>query len=92
MNGLQAINSSAAFAPVALAMVLALMFVVARLVSKLGAAQRRIAAPWLCGYAQEADCHRYVAHNFYGEIKRYFHWLGGKPRPQPAKEAALKEH
>jgi formate hydrogenlyase subunit 3/multisubunit Na+/H+ antiporter MnhD subunit len=92
MNGLQAINSSAAFAPVALAMVLALMFVVARLVSKLGAAQRRIATPWLCGYAQEADCHRYVAHNFYGEIKRYFHWLGGKPRPQPAKEAALKEH
>ena len=34
---------------------------------------------WLCGYAREADCHRYSAHNFYGEIKRYFRWLGGAP-------------
>ena len=34
------------------------------------------------GYVLEADCHRYSAHNFYGEIKRYFRWLGGAPRPQ----------
>ena len=47
--------------------------------SKLGGAQRRADVPWLCGYAREAECHRYVAHNFYGEIKRYFRWLGGAP-------------
>ena len=49
-------------------------------ISKLGGATRRAAAPWLCGYAREAECNRYVAHNFYGEIKRYFRWLGGMPR------------
>ena len=46
----------------------------------LTSASRRAAAPWLCGYVREADCHRYSAHNFYGEIKRYFRWLGGMPR------------
>ena len=90
--GLEEMNFAALFAPVALAVVLGLMFVVTRALSKLGAAQRRAAAPWLCGYVREADCHRYVAHNFYGEIKRYFRWLGGKPRPQPGKGPALKEH
>ena len=57
------------------------MFLVVRVLSKLGSASRRAAAPWLCGYVREADCHRYSAHNFYGEIKRYFRWLGGAPRP-----------
>jgi hypothetical protein len=33
-----------------------------------------------------------VAHGYYGEIKRYFRWLGGAPAPQPAKPADLKEH
>jgi len=88
LGGLREVNSAALFAPVALAVVLGLMFAVTRVLSKLGEAPRRAAAPWLCGYAQEADCHRYVAHNFYGEIKRYFRWLGGKPRPQPV----AKEH
>jgi hypothetical protein len=32
-----------------------------------------------------------VAHGFYGEIKRYFRWLGGAPAP-PEKSAGLKEH
>ena len=63
-------------------LVLGLMFLVVRALSKLGSASRRAAAPWLCGYVREADCHRYSAHNFYGEIKRYFRWLGGAPRPQ----------
>ncbi|MBI5385838.1 MAG: peroxiredoxin family protein [Verrucomicrobia bacterium] len=77
--GLETVNNTALFAPVALAVVLGLMFLVVRAISKLGGAQRRAAAPWLCGYASEAECHRYVAHNFYGEIKRYFKWLGGSP-------------
>ena len=65
------------------------MFLVVRFISKLGRAPRRAAAPWLCGYVREADCYRYSAHNFYGEIKRYFRWLGGAPRAgkAPAKES-----
>ena len=73
-------RAAAIFAPVVLAVVLLLMFLLAYAISKLGGAQKRVAAPWLCGYAREAECNRYVAHNFYGEIKRYFRWLGGAPR------------
>jgi hypothetical protein len=91
LRGLEELNGAALFAPLALAAVLALMFVVVRAISKLGAAKRRADVPWLCGYAREAECHRYVAHNFYGEIKRYFRWLGGAPKPQPGKQPALKE-
>ena len=81
-SGVEMFQSTALFAPVVLALVLGLMFVLVRVLSKLGSASRRAAAPWLCGYVREADCHRYSAHNFYGEIKRYFRWLGGAPRPQ----------
>jgi hydrogenase-4 component B len=80
-GGVAQLQSAAVFAPLVFAVVLALMFLVVRALSKLGSASRRVAAPWLCGYVREADCHRYSAHNFYGEIKRYFRWLGGAPRP-----------
>jgi integral membrane sensor domain MASE1 len=78
-DGIRQVNS-AVFVPLALAAVLGLMFLLVRGIARLGDAPRRAAAPWLCGYAREAECHRYVAHNFYGEIKRYFRWLGGTPR------------
>jgi len=78
--GVAQAQSTALFAPLVVAAALGLMFLVARGLSKLGSASRRAAAPWLCGYVREADCHRYSAHNFYGEIKRYFRWLGGAPR------------
>jgi hypothetical protein len=81
-EGVKKFQSTALFAPLMLALVLGLMFLVVRVISKLGGASRRAAVPWLCGYVREADCHRYSAHNFYGEIKRYFRWLGGAPRPQ----------
>jgi hypothetical protein len=77
--------------PLALAMVLGLAFAAAFALSKLGDAKRRAAAPWLCGYVTEADCHRYVAHNFYGEIKRYFRWVGGAPAPETHEQTILKE-
>jgi len=80
--GVEQVQSTALFVPLVFALVLGLMFLVARGLSKLGSASRRAAAPWLCGYVREADCHRYSAHNFYSEIKRYFRWLGGAPRPQ----------
>ncbi len=80
--GVEQAQSTALFVPLVFASALGLMILVARSLSKLGSASRRAAAPWLCGYVREADCHRYSAHNFYGEIKRYFRWLGGAPRPQ----------
>jgi ABC-type spermidine/putrescine transport system permease subunit I len=78
--GLDALSGSALFAPVVLLLVLAIAFMITYVISKMGGASRREATPWLCGYAVDADCYRYSAHNFYGEIKRYFKWLGGMPR------------
>jgi NADH:ubiquinone oxidoreductase subunit 5 (subunit L)/multisubunit Na+/H+ antiporter MnhA subunit len=80
LTGLDAINGSALFVPLALMVVIALVFLVTYVISKLGGATRRAGVPWLCGYVLEADCYRYGAHNFYGEIKRYFKWIGGAPR------------
>ena len=91
LTGISEAHSTALFAPLALAAVLVLMFLVAYTISNLGSAPRRVADPWLCGYAREADCYRYVAHNFYGEIKRYFRWLGGTPHPHAEKATAVKE-
>jgi formate hydrogenlyase subunit 3/multisubunit Na+/H+ antiporter MnhD subunit len=90
--GIRETDLAAVFSPVALVIVLGSMFGVAYFISKLGESKRRADVPWLCGYVLEADCHRYVAHNFYGEIKRYFRWLGGAPHANPVKPAALKDH
>ena len=89
LAGLYGPQSSAVFAPLALAAVLGVLLLLVWGISRLGGATRRATTPWLCGYAQEADCHRYVAHNFYGEIKRYFGWLGGAPRAH-GKSSAMK--
>ncbi|HEY6937298.1 MAG TPA: proton-conducting transporter membrane subunit [Terriglobales bacterium] len=67
---------TALFMPLALASLLGVSFLIAYGISRLGSAPRRAAAPWLCGYAPEAECERYIAHNFYGEIKKHFRWLG----------------
>ena len=91
VGGLVQSPSAAVFAPIALAAVLGLMFLAVYAISKLGSAPRRAADPWLCGYVREADCHRYVAHNFYGEIKRYFGWLGGVPHAHSDKRPVVKE-
>ncbi len=91
LTGLETVNNTALFVPLVLAAVLGLMFVAVRALSKLGGARRRADVPWLCGYALEAECHRYVAHNFYGEIKRYFRWVRGAPPTPPGKRNALKE-
>lgn len=76
-TGLLVSGFAAIFMPLALAIVVAITFVLAFGLSKIGGVQRRAAVPWLCGYALPADANRYIAHNFYGEIKRYFRWLGG---------------
>jgi formate hydrogenlyase subunit 3/multisubunit Na+/H+ antiporter MnhD subunit len=81
LAGLDACASAARFVPFALAAVLGAMFLASWAAARLGGAQRRADAPWLCGYAREAECHRYGAHNLYGEIKRYLGWMGGRPHP-----------
>ena len=82
LAGISVITSTALFVPFALGLVLTIAFLISFLLSGLGQAQRRAAAPWLCGYAREAECHRYIAHNFYGEIKRYFKGRGTVPHAQ----------
>jgi hypothetical protein len=68
-------QGTALFVPLALVALLSVSFLIAYGISRLGSASRRAAAPWLCGYEPEAECERYIAHNLYGEIKRYFRWL-----------------
>jgi hydrogenase-4 component B len=91
LSGVQQMNSTAVFAPIVVVVLIAVMFLCSFAISRLGSAPRRAAAPWLCGYATDAEVHRYVAHNFYGEIKRYFRWLGGAPRPQQGEQPVLRE-
>ncbi|MBV8052754.1 MAG: hypothetical protein JOZ80_16320 [Acidobacteriaceae bacterium] len=71
-TGLRAPDSSAIFIPAMLAILLGFTLLLTFGISRLGGSSRRVAVPWLCGYATEADSNRYVAHNFYGEFKRYF--------------------
>ncbi len=89
--GIQDLDHTASFVPLVLLVVLGLAFLVTYGISKMGSASRRAAAPWLCGYVSEAECYRYSAHNFYVEIKRYFRWLGGMPRPRTDRQSSLKE-
>jgi hypothetical protein len=62
--------SGTGFAPVALLIACAACIALAWGVSRAGAAQRRSASPWLCGYARDDEHARYSAHGFYGEVKR----------------------
>lgn len=75
--GLTLAAGNARFAPLGLAAVLVGGFLIAVVISKVGGAKRRRAEPWLCGYARQSEHNRYRAHGYYGEIKRWFRWLGG---------------
>ncbi len=83
--GVAAPEGAAVFAPLAVLVVLALLFGVAHLLSRAGGAPRRADAPWLCGYARESDANRYGAHHLYDEVKRWLAPLGGTPRPDPGR-------
>jgi hydrogenase-4 component B len=80
LQGLKAGSSGGLFVPLALLTILAVLFAIAYRISRVGQSARRASDPWLCGYMREAESNRYIAHNFYGEIKRYFGWVGGTPR------------
>ena len=91
MLGVEEIKGVAMYGPFALLILLSITLLATRAISKFGSAKRRTASPWLCGYASEEEHHRYSAHNFYGEIKRYFRWLGGMPNRQRSKQENIKE-
>jgi formate hydrogenlyase subunit 3/multisubunit Na+/H+ antiporter MnhD subunit len=90
-GGIAGWQDRAAFGPFAFAVVLGLMVLLVFGLSRLGRSQRRQAAPWLCGYDRETDFHRYAAHGFYGEFKRWLRWLGGDPHPRSDNHAAKKK-
>jgi hydrogenase-4 component B len=77
LSGLNVTAGQAVLAPLGLVLVVGLIFLLTMGLARLGEAKRRAAAPWLCGYATQSEPHRYSAHHFYTEIKRYFGWLGG---------------
>ncbi|MBX3746112.1 MAG: peroxiredoxin family protein [Verrucomicrobiae bacterium] len=71
--------------PLAVVAMLGIGYGLASWVVRWGGAKRRQDAPWLCGYAVEADEHRYGARQFYGELKRWTRWAGGEaPRARDA--------
>jgi hydrogenase-4 component B len=88
-RGLGSVDQQAVYAPLAVAVVLAGLFLLARQLTRLGGASRRAAVPWLCGYARETEANRYRAAHYYGELARYFRWVGGRPRPQADPESTL---
>jgi formate hydrogenlyase subunit 3/multisubunit Na+/H+ antiporter MnhD subunit len=82
--GLATADTLAVWNPLALAGALLLMLLLARALSKLGGAVRRKAAPWLCGYAREAEANRYQARHFFGALEPYLRRFGGAPKPPPS--------
>lgn len=91
LSGVEALNGAALFVPLTLVGVMGCMLLVAVAISRLGGARRRADAPWLCGYAREAEANRYSAHNLYGEVTRYFGWVGGAPHPNAGEHSGKTE-
>ncbi len=80
LGGIWAAQGAAVWSPIVMVVAVGLAVFLAMIVARLGAAERRQAEPWLCGYAAEAESNRYRAHGMYGEFKRYFGWVGGLAR------------
>lgn len=85
--GLEVLGGGAVLRPLVVLLVLGLLFLLARGIGRLGGASRRVTPPWLCGYADEADMHRYSTHDLYGEVKGALSLLGGAPRPRARGDA-----
>jgi formate hydrogenlyase subunit 3/multisubunit Na+/H+ antiporter MnhD subunit len=91
-SGVIAGDSQSLYAPLAVAATVALMFALARRLARLGCASRRTAAPWLCGYASEAEIHRYRPSGFYSELTRLLDRLDfARRRAGPPPVAAVTE-
>jgi NADH:ubiquinone oxidoreductase subunit 5 (subunit L)/multisubunit Na+/H+ antiporter MnhA subunit len=81
LAGIASADGSALFDPLVLIMVLGIMLIIAFIITRLGGSRKRADEPWLCGYAQDAEQHRYGAHHLYAGVKRYIRWVGGNPKP-----------
>ena len=73
-------GAQALYAPLVVATVFVLMCVLARSISRMGGATRRVSAPWLCGYAVEQEMHRYRAGHLFDALKDC---LRSRPRRAP---------
>jgi hydrogenase-4 component B len=65
-------TGGAIFIPIVIGAAIVGFMALASFISRLGGATRRTNSIWLCGYDQEADIHRYGAHNLYDEVKHLF--------------------
>ena len=77
----------AMLAPLLIAVIFGVLLVCAWALSRAGAAARRRAEPWLCGYVTESDQMRYGARNLYREVMRVLPWVsahgnGAAPQSQ----------
>jgi hydrogenase-4 component B len=92
LSGLTVLGGAAVLRPLAVLVLLGLLLLLARGLGRLGGATRRVTPPWLCGYAEEADCYRTSTHDLYGEVKGALRLLGGAPeRPGPSPGPASRE-
>jgi formate hydrogenlyase subunit 3/multisubunit Na+/H+ antiporter MnhD subunit len=82
-SGIEALGGAALLRPLAVLLLLATLFLLARSLAKLAGAPRRVSPPWLCGYAEEGDLHRSSTHDLYGEVKGALRLLGGVPVRRP---------
>jgi hydrogenase-4 component B len=87
--GLSSVDQQAVYAPLAVGLVLAGLFLLVHQLARSGGARRRVAAPWLCGYARETEANRYKAGHYFAALARYFRWVGGHAQPQPESEPSL---
>jgi formate hydrogenlyase subunit 3/multisubunit Na+/H+ antiporter MnhD subunit len=85
--GLEVLGGGAVLRPLVVLLLLGVLALLVRAAGRLGGATRRETPPWLCGYADEADMHRYSTHDLYGEVKGAFRLLGGAPRPRAGSDA-----
>jgi len=91
LAGVEVLGGAAVLRPLAVLLLLGLFFLLARGLARLGGAPRRASPPWLCGYAEEADCFRTSTHDLYGEVKVAFRLLGGAP-PRVASPGREEDH
>ena len=82
-SGLRTPNGEALFMPLALLVLLLLLLSATFAALRFLPGTARLSPPWLCGYVQATDEHRYTAHHLYRELKRMVHPSkpGGPPPP-----------
>jgi hydrogenase-4 component B len=69
-SGMRTVDGGAAFMPLAVLVVLALLIGATLLAARSVPAMARVSPSWLCGYVPQAEEQRYTAHHFYQELNR----------------------